>query len=79
MSTAVANDLLNLSKAAECLGVSRPHIRRLIERGELTGFRSALDRRAKFVRAEDLTDLKSRAIVALNNGEEGRRQGAAAA
>ncbi len=78
MSTTAANDLLNLSEAAECLGVSRPHVRRLIERGELAGFQSMIDRRAKFVRADDLAALQSRAIVALKNGEEGQRQGAAA-
>jgi excisionase family DNA binding protein len=73
----ITGELLTITQVARDLGVSRPTVASLIARGELKGYRSAIDRRARFVRADDLEKLKARAFVALNDGEDSRRQGAA--
>jgi excisionase family DNA binding protein len=70
----IPGELLTITQVARDLGVSRPTVASLIARGELKGYRSAIDRRARFVRADDLEKLKARALVALNSGEDGRRR-----
>jgi excisionase family DNA binding protein len=69
----ITGELLTITQVARDLGVSRPTVASLIARGELKGYRSAIDRRARFVRADDLEKLKARAIVALKRPPAGCR------
>jgi excisionase family DNA binding protein len=72
-----SGEMLTITQAAQRLGISRPQVRRLIDRGELTAFASVLDRRAVFIRARDVGALQDRSLVALS-GNESRRQVVAA-
>ncbi len=69
MATVAKDDLLTITEAARALGVSRPTVAGLIARGELSGFKSTIDRRARFVRVEDVDSLRRRAFVILDSSE----------
>lgn len=75
MATVAKDDLLTITEAAQALGVSRPTVAGLIARGELSGFKSTIDRRARFVRVKDVDSLRSRELVALG-GCEGNKTAA---
>lgn len=69
MATVAKDDLLTITEAAQALGVSRPTVAGLIARGELSGFKSTIDRRARFVRVKDVDSLRRRAFVILGSSE----------
>jgi excisionase family DNA binding protein len=54
MEAVAKDELLTITQVARDLGISRPTVASLIARGELKGYRSAIDRRARFIRADDL-------------------------
>ncbi|HXI14760.1 MAG TPA: helix-turn-helix domain-containing protein [Chloroflexota bacterium] len=53
-----ANEWLTLNQAAEVLGVSRQHMRRLALEFSLEAFTTPADRRARLFRREDVLRLR---------------------
>lgn len=70
MDATMRSGLVTITEGARALGISRPTMAALIEREGLLSFRSITDRRARFVRTEDIESLKARALVAVAHGND---------